>query len=61
MAAQHLPRDLVRPGSSLNNSLKRSLVLHIWLIGPLYFLILNALTRFLRLQTTESENVEPCE
>jgi len=28
--------------------------------GPLYLLNLNALTGFLRLQTTEWENVEPC-
>jgi len=38
-----------------------SLVLHIWLNGPLHLLNLNALTRFLRLQTTEWENVESCE
>jgi len=38
-----------------------SLVLHIWLNGPLYLLNLNALTRFLYLQTTEWENLEPCE
>ena len=38
-----------------------SLVLHIWLNGPLYLLNLNALTRFLRLQTTAWENVEPCD
>jgi len=38
-----------------------SLVLRIWLNGPLYLLNLNALTRFLRLQTTEWENDEPCE
>ena len=38
-----------------------SLVLHIWLNRPLYLLNLNALSRFLRLQTTEWENVEACE
>ena len=38
-----------------------SLVFHIWLIGPLYLLNLNSLTRLLRLQTTERENDEPCE
>jgi len=38
-----------------------SLVLHIWLNWPLYLTNLNALTRFLRSQTTEWENVEPCE
>jgi len=38
-----------------------SLELHIWVSGPLYLLNLNALTRFLRLQTTEWENVETCE
>jgi len=38
-----------------------SLVLHIWLNGPLYLLNLNALTRFLRLQTTNWENDEPYE
>ena len=37
-----------------------SLVLHIWLNGSLHLLNLNALTRFLRLQT-ECENDEPCE
>ena len=30
-----------------------SLMLHIWLNGPLFLLNLNALARFLRLQTTE--------
>jgi len=38
-----------------------SLVFHPWLSGPLYLLNLNALTRFLRLQTTNWENDEPCE
>ena len=38
-----------------------SLVFHIWLSGPLHLLNLNALTRFLRLQTTNWENDEPCE
>jgi len=38
-----------------------SLVLYIWLNGPLYLLSLNALTRLLRLQATEWENDEPCE
>jgi len=35
------------------------LVFHIWLNGPLYLLNLNALARFLRLQTTNWENDEP--
>jgi len=35
-----------------------SLVLHIWLNGPLYLLGLNAETRFPRLQETEWENDE---
>jgi len=34
---------------------------YIWLNGPLYLLNLNALTRFLRLQTTNWENDETCE
>jgi len=38
-----------------------SRVLHIWLNESLYLLNINTLTRFLRLQTTEYENVEPCE
>jgi len=38
-----------------------SLVLHIWLNGPLYLLNFNALTRFHRLRTTEWENGEPRE
>ena len=38
-----------------------SLVLHIWLNGPLYWLNVNAMNRFLCLQTSEMENVEPCE
>jgi len=38
-----------------------SLVFHIWLIGALYLLNLYALTRFIRLQTTNWENDEPCE
>jgi len=38
-----------------------SLVLYIWPNGPLYLTNSNALTRFLRLPTTEWENVEPCE
>jgi len=38
-----------------------SLVFHIWLNGPLYLLNLNALTRFLRLQTTNWEHDETCE
>jgi len=38
-----------------------SLVFDIWLNGPLYLLNLNALTSFLRLQTTHWENDEPCE
>jgi len=37
-----------------------SLVLHIWLNGPLCLLNLNALTRFLHFQTTDWENLEPC-
>ena len=35
-----------------------SLVFHIWLNGPLYLLNLNALTRFLHLQTTNWQNGE---
>ena len=35
-----------------------SLVLHICLKGPLFLLNLNALTRFLRLQRIEWDNVE---
>ena len=38
-----------------------SLVFHIWLNGPLYLLNLNISTKFLRLQTIEWENDEPCE
>ena len=38
-----------------------SLVLHIWLNGSLYFLNLNALTRFLRLKETEWVIGEPYE
>jgi len=37
-----------------------SLVLYIWLNGPLYLLNLNSLTKFLTLQATEWENDEPC-
>jgi len=37
------------------------LVLHIWMNGPLYLLNLNALSRFLRLQTTNWETDESCE
>jgi len=38
-----------------------SLVFHIWPNGSLYLLNLNALTRFLRLQTTNWEKGETCE
>jgi len=38
-----------------------SIVLYIWLKGPLYLLNFNALARFLRVQATEWENVKPCE
>jgi len=38
-----------------------SLVLCIWLNGPLYLLNLNALTKFLRLQTTNWEKDETCD
>ena len=41
--------------------LYKSCVAQEQLNGPLYSLNLNALTRFLRLQTTEMENAEPCE
>jgi len=37
-----------------------SLAFHIWLNGPHCLLNLNALTRFLRLQTTNWENDETC-
>jgi len=37
-----------------------SLVFHRWLNGPLYLLNLNALNRFLRLQTTNLEKDETC-
>jgi len=37
-----------------------SLVCHIWLNGPVYLLNLNALARFLRLQTTEWEKDDMC-
>ena len=38
-----------------------SLVFHIWLNGPLYLLNFKALTRSLRLQTTNWENNETYE
>ena len=39
----------------------KSVVFHIWLNGAFYLLKLNALTRFIRLQTTNWKNDEPCE
>jgi len=42
-------------------ALYKSCVSHLWLTGPLYLLNLNALTRILRLQTTNWENDELCE
>jgi len=45
----------------LYSVLYKSCVEQHWLNGPLYLLNLNALARFLRLQTTEWENDEPCD
>jgi len=38
-----------------------SVLFHVWLNGPLYLLNLNALTKFLLLQTIAWENDESCE
>jgi len=40
---------------------RTGLVFHIWLNGPIYLLNLKALTRLLRLPTTNWEKDETCE